>query len=432
MIYDVVIIGTGLAGIYTALNLNRHMKILLVTNKKIRASNSFLAQGGVAVLKDDNDFKSFVEDTLKAGHYTNNLESVETMVSLSRDVINDLIDRGVDFDKNEDEKLDYTKEGAHSKFRVLHHKDITGKEIIEKLILNLEELANVEVIEDTELLNIIKIGNKCEGGYLESEKEKFIVHAKKVVLATGGVGGLFENTTNFKHIRGDGVNICLNNNIACEKLGKIQIHPTALYTEGNNRRFLISETLRGEGAYLLNAKGERFVDELLPRDIVSNAILEELEMSGEKCVYLSFNHRGVDFVKQRFPNIYAKCKTIGYELGVEVIPVTPAQHYFIGGIKITQDGRTELENLYAVGETAFLGIHGKNRLASNSLLECLVFAKKLAQSINNEDIEQISVSKIKDIKVTIATDKTKFMEILKSEKEEFYNKWFDVEDMSNV
>ncbi|MGL4742043.1 MAG: L-aspartate oxidase [Sarcina sp.] len=432
MIYDVVIVGTGLAGIYTALNLSKDIKILLVTNKKIRASNSFLAQGGVSVLRDNNDFNSFVEDTLKAGHYTNNVEGVKTMVSLSKDVIVDLINRGIDFDKNEEGELDYTKEGAHSKFRVLHHKDITGKEIIEKLILCLEDFNNIEVMEDTELLNIVKQDDKCKGVYLENEEKKFIVNAKKVVLATGGVGGLFENTTNFKHIRGDGVNICLNNNIACEKLGKIQIHPTALYTQGNNRRFLISETLRGEGAYLLNAEGERFVDELLPRDVVSNTILEEIEKSGEKCVYLSFNHKGVDFVRNRFPNIYDKCKTIGYELGRETIPVTPAQHYFIGGIKINKNGETELKNLYAVGETAFLGIHGKNRLASNSLLECLVFAKKLSEKINKADLDKISIEEMQEEEISIGTDKNKFMEILKSEKEEFYNKWFSIETVANI
>lgn len=396
--YDVIIVGSGVAGLFAALNLKKSFKILIITKKGIKDCNSYLAQGGVSVLRDDLDFDSFLEDTLKAGKYENDKNAVSLMIQSSREVIADLINLGVEFDTDEN-GLKYTREGAHSEFRIVHHKDITGKEIIDKLAAKVLEKENIEIKEDTIMTDLIIEENECKGiKVIENDQEKSY-KAKNIILATGGIGGTFENSTNYKHITGDGIDIALNNGIECKDLDYIQIHPTSLYVQEEGRRFLISESLRGEGAYLLNKDGERFVDELLPRDVVSNAIFAELERTGEQNVYLSFNHKGVDFVEKRFPNIFAKCKEYGYTLGEDSIPVAPAQHYFMGGIKININGKTSLENLYAAGETSCVGIHGANRLASNSLLEGLVFSKRAAKNINIRSIvSQEEEQKVKKIK----------------------------------
>ncbi|MGL5576137.1 MAG: L-aspartate oxidase, partial [Sarcina sp.] len=348
MTYDVIIVGTGIAGLFTALNLKENLKVLIITKKELKDCNSYLAQGGVSVQKNDEDFDSFLEDTLKAGKYENDKNAVSLMIRSSREVIGDLIDLGVEFDKDEN-GLKYTREGAHSEFRIIHHKDITGKEIIDKLVERVIEKTNIEIKENIIMTDLIIEEDQCKGiKALDGEKE-IDYHAKNIILATGGIGGMFHNSTNYRHITGDGINVALNNGVKCKDLNYIQIHPTALYSEGEERRFLMSEALRGEGAYLLNKNGERFVDELLPRDVVSEAIFEELEKTGEKNVYLSFNHKGEEFVKERFPNIYEKCKEQGYILGEDAVPVAPAQHYFMGGIKININGKTSLKNLYAAG-----------------------------------------------------------------------------------
>ncbi len=429
--YDVLIVGSGVAGLFAALNIKENLKVLIVTKKSLKDCNSYLAQGGVSVQKNDDDFESFLEDTLKAGKYKNNKDAVSLMINSSRQIISDLIDLGVEFDKD-GEKLRYTKEGAHSEFRIVHYKDITGKEIIDKLVQNVLERKNIEIREDSVMTDLIVENKKCTGiKVIENGKEiNYLAH--NTILATGGIGGMFDNSTNYRHITGDGVNVALNNNIDCKDLNYIQIHPTALYTEGKNRRFLISESLRGEGAYLLNNKAERFVDELLPRDVVSKAIFEEFKKTGERNVYLSFNHRGVDFVKERFPNIYARCKEAGYILGEDSIPVAPAQHYFMGGITINKNGKTSLSNLYAVGETSCVGIHGENRLASNSLLEGLVFSKRAARDINQRSlIDEKQEETIKKDEALREIEKTKlklsdikFREIVEKGNKEFYDKWF--------
>lgn len=421
-VYDVVIVGTGISGLFTALNLKSDLNVLLITNRKIKASNSYLAQGGISVMLDESDFGSFTYDTMNAGQFENNENIVKCMVKNSRDAIKDLINFSVDFQSDEN-GFKYTKEGAHSKNRVLHHKDITGKEIIDKLVLEVRKRSNIRIVEGVKVVNILNEKNMCMGVTAICGDELFNIPAKIVVFATGGVGGMFDNTTNFKHIKGDGVNIALNKGINCEKLSYIQIHPTSLFLGSKGRRFLISETLRGEGAYILNSKGERFVDELLPRDIVSNAIFNEMDKTRQACVYLSFNHKGVEFVKERFPSIYKKCKKVGYELGIDSIPVTPAVHYFMGGIKIDDLGRTNFENFYAVGETACLNVHGKNRLASNALLEGIVFSKRTAKHINSRNLDEISDFNC-DIRCYKNTADTKFKNIIKEDNIEFYNKWF--------
>lgn len=422
VIYDVIVVGSGVAGLYTCLNIHNNLKVLLVTKEKLDKCNSYLAQGGVSVLKDNDDFDNYLEDTLKAGQYKNNRQAVELMIKSSRKVIDDLISYGVDFE-NEDGKLKYTKEGAHCTERIVYHKDITGKEIVLKLIDVVKLKDNVEIKEDTQMINILKENDRCIGITVKNGEKFKNIYAKKIVLATGGIGGLFKNSTNFSHIKGDGIAIALNNGIETKDLEYVQIHPTALYSKGKGRRFLISESLRGEGAYLLNSKDERFVDELLPRDVVSKAIFDELRKTGDECVYLSFNHKGKEFVKNRFPNIFEKCKEQGYILGEEKIPVTPAQHYYMGGINIDDLGRTSLENLYAVGESACLGIHGANRLASNSLIEALVFSKRAAQDINKNINEDFNVLE-KDLVCEDKLDNMDLIESIKKGSNLISDEWF--------
>ncbi|MGL4990762.1 MAG: L-aspartate oxidase [Sarcina sp.] len=412
-VYDVTIVGSGIAGLFLALNINSDLDVLIVTKKKIKASNSYLAQGGISVLRDDDDFDDFVLDTLKAGKFTGNKKMIEYMVRKSREAIKDLISFGVNFETDEN-GLKYTRQGGHNKSRVAYYKDITGKEIMDKLIQEVKKRKNIRVVEEIEVVNLLMHENSCYGVTAKCGDELFNVSSKVTVLATGGVGGTFSNTTNFRHIKGDGINIALNNDIKCTGLDKIQVHPTTLYLGNKGRKFLLSETLRGEGAKLFNHNSERFVDETMPRDIVSDAILKEMEQTNSECVYLSFNHKGVEFVKKRFINIYNKCKNAGYELGSDLIPVVPAVHYFMGGIKISSNGETTANKLFAVGECATLNIHGENRLASNSLLEAVVFSKKVARKINKSDLKNYEFEE-RTYRYENKTNNKKFLKYIKNE-----------------
>lgn len=383
--YQVIVVGTGAAGLFAALSLPEDMQILMITKDAIENSDSYLAQGGISVLKDDSDYASYFEDTMRAGHYENNKESVHVMIESSRSIINKLIDYGVEFDCYEDGSFAYTREGAHSTYRILRHDDMTGKEITSKLIMQVESRSNIEIMEYTTMIDLIsKDGplSLCEGIVIEeSTGDIKNIYADAVILATGGIGGLFQNSTNFSHITGDSFALALRHNVELQDIHYIQIHPTALYTKKKGRKFLMSESLRGEGGVLLNSKGERFVNELLPRDVVAAAIKEVMEKEGTDHVYLNLSHLPADMIIKRFPNIYQKCLEEGYDLTKEPIPVAPAQHYLMGGIKVDTEGATTLKNLYAVGETACNGVHGANRLASNSLLESLVFAGRAAGKI---------------------------------------------------
>lgn len=384
--YDVVIVGVGVAGLYTALNLPESLKILMICKEDMQQCDSMLAQGGICVLRDENDYDDFFEDTLRAGHYENRKESVDIMIRSSRPVIDDLLALGVRFAKEEDGSLRYTKEGAHSRPRICFHKDITGKEITEVLQRQVKSLANVTIMEYTKMTDILVEDGKCRGIIAESEKEEvtYYIHAKDTVLATGGIGGLYKHSTNFASLTGDAIEVAKKHGIKLENLDYVQIHPTSLYSEETGRRFLISESTRGEGAILLNGKGERFVDELLPRDVVTAAIHKEMEKEGSNHVWLSFENVSKEIIADHFPNIYNTCLNAGYDIMKEAIPVVPAQHYFMGGIHVDSDSKTTMEHLYAVGETSCNGVHGKNRLASNSLLESLVFAKRAATKIAEE------------------------------------------------
>ena len=393
---DIVIVGSGVAGLYCALNLPEYKKITIVTKDEAPKSDSFLAQGGICVLRDEADFKAFYEDTMRAGHYENDPDSVEIMIRSSQEVIRDLVFFGAKFEKD-GEEFTYTREGAHSNPRILFHEDETGKEITQNLLNTVRNRRNITLIENFTMVDLICYNNECKGIIGKDSKGEFIsISADYTVLATGGIGGLFKHSTNYRHLTGDALAVALKHKVKLQHIDYIQIHPTTLYTKKNGREFLISESVRGEGAILLNSKGERFVNELLPRDVVANAIFDEMKKEGSEHVWLSLAPIPEEEIKSHFPNICQRCLEEGYDVTKEPIPVVPSQHYFMGGIDVDHFSKTSMERLYAVGETACNGVHGKNRLASNSLLESLVFAKRAAGHIvknylTSENKEEIKI-----------------------------------------
>ena len=381
---DILIVGSGVAGLYCALNLPCDKRVLIVTKDEACKSDSFLAQGGICVLRDEGDYDAFFEDTMRAGHYENNPDSVHIMIHSSKEVISDLVSFGVRFEKN-GETFAYTKEGAHSAPRILFHEDETGKEITSHLLEAARGRENITIMENYTMVDLICSNNECRGIVGHDRAGVYsTIQADYTVLATGGIGGIFAHSTNYRHLTGDAIAVALKHNIKLSHIDYIQIHPTTLYTEQQGREFLISESARGEGAILLNAKGERFVNELLPRDVVANAIFAEMKKEGSKHVWLSMAPIPEQEIKTHFPNIYQHCLDAGYDATKEPIPVVPSQHYFMGGIDVDRYSKTSMDRLYAAGETACNGVHGKNRLASNSLLESLVFAKRAARHIIQE------------------------------------------------
>ena len=391
---DIVIVGCGVAGLYCALNLPKGKKITIVTKSEAPKSDSFLAQGGICVLRDEEDFKFFFEDTMKAGHYENNPDSVEIMIRSSQEVIGDLVSFGVQFEKNGD-RFQYTREGAHSRPRILFHEDETGKEITSHLLETARSRENITLIENFTMVDLICDDNVCYGIIGHDADGNYIrICADYTVLATGGIGGLFKHSTNYRHLTGDALALAIKYDIKLQHIDYIQIHPTTLYTKKHGREFLISESVRGEGAILLNSKGERFVNELLPRDVVANAIFDEMKKEGGEHVWLSMAPIPAEEIRTHFPNIYQHCLEEGYDVTKEPIPVVPSQHYFMGGIDVDSYSKTSMERLYAIGETACNGVHGRNRLASNSLLESLVFAKRAAKHITSDYTELEKSSEI--------------------------------------
>lgn len=382
---DVVIVGTGAAGLFCALHFPEDTKILMITKDAKDKSDSFLAQGGMCMLRDEQDYGKYFEDTMKAGHYENNKTSVEIMIKSSQKIASELMEYGVEFEKDGD-SLMFTREGGHSMPRILFHKDITGKEITSKLLDSVSRRKNIEILEYTSMLDIIcSKDNKC-CGIVMCGRDGSISAARALytVFACGGLGGLYKHSTNFRHITGDALAIAYRHNIEIEHIDYIQIHPTTLYSEKPGRRFLISESVRGEGAVLLNKDKERFCNELNPRDIVTADIRQQMEKDGMPYVWLSMENIPEYEIRTHFPNILEQCLKEGYDPVKECIPVVPAQHYFMGGIKVNSDSRTSMPYLYAVGETSCNGVHGRNRLASNSLLESMVFAERAANAISKE------------------------------------------------
>ena len=420
---DILIAGTGCSGLYCALNLPADKKITVITKSAAIRSDSWLAQGGICVLRDEDDFDAFFEDTLKAGHYENDRKSVEIMINSSRDVIADLVSYGAEFSTNPDGSFNYTKEGAHSKPRILFHQDITGREITDKLLKEALSRKNITVMEHTTLLDIISKDNECYGAVLALPDGKTeTVNAEYTVLACGGIGGLFRHSTNYKHLTGDSVAIALKHKIKTQNLDYIQIHPTTLYSdEADERSFLISESVRGEGAKLYDKNHNRFVNELLPRDCLTAAIREQMQKDGTDFVWEDLRTIPEKELTEHFPNIINHCMEKNYDVRKECIPVVPAQHYFMGGIKVDHNSKTSMKRLYAIGENACNGVHGKNRLASNSLLESLVFAKRAAIEMSNhpkkkKELPETDLSVYADIKKLEAEYKKIVLEQIRRNK----------------
>ena len=351
---DILIAGCGCSGLYCALHLPSDCQVTVITKADEESNDSFLAQGGMCMLTGEEDYDAYFEDTLAAGHYENDRASVEIMIRSSQDVVEDLVSWGVDFQRDEQGQLMYTREGAHSKSRIVFHEDITGKEITSHLLMEAKKRPNITILEYTTLLDIICSDGICYGAVIrraDGTLEK--VAADNVVLATGGVGGVYFHSTNFRHLTGDAIAMALRHNVALKDITYVQIHPTTLYVkEKETRSFLISESMRGEGAKLYDKNGNRFVDELLPRDVLTQKIQEQMQKDGTDYVWEDLRQIPSEELDSHFPNIIEHCRQMGYDVYNECIPVVPAQHYFMGGIRVDHESRTSMPHLYAVGETA--------------------------------------------------------------------------------
>lgn len=384
--WDVVVAGAGVAGLFCALNLPEKTRTLVICKEDAATCDSMLAQGGMCTLADPADREAWIADTLAAGHNENNRAAVEAMVDGSPAVTRALMELGVEFDRGPDGRLDYTREGAHSRPRIVHRADTTGAAVTEALLAAVRALPWVEVREHSPMEDLLvegeDKGRRCVGLLAHDGGGPVELLANACVLACGGVGGLYERSTNYPCLTGDAIRACEQHGVATEHLDWVQIHPTSLFTDKPGRAFLISESCRGEGAVLVGANGERFCDELAPRDVVSAAIRKQMEREGSRFVRLDFSAVGEDVVRGHFAHIYETCLAAGYDILAEPVPVVPAQHYLMGGIACDLWGRTSMTGLFACGETACCGVHGKNRLASNSLLESLVFSARCAEAIS--------------------------------------------------
>ncbi|MBP3462571.1 MAG: L-aspartate oxidase [Tyzzerella sp.] len=408
---DILIAGSGCAGLYCALNLPKDKQITIITKSDVESNDSFLAQGGMCMLKEESDYEAFFEDTLKAGHYENDRKTVEIMIRSSQDVVKDLLSYGAEFQRDEQGELTFTREGAHSQKRIIYHEDVTGKEITSTLLAKVRGQKNISIMEHTTLIDIVEKDNVCYGAVIRNADGSMeIVQADYTVMATGGIGGLYKHSTNFRHLTGDAQAIAIKHGIALKDMDYVQIHPTTLYAE-EGRSFLISESVRGEGAVLRDKNGERFVNELLPRDLLTIEIWKQMEKDGTEFVWEDLRTIPEQELMEHFPNIIEHCREMGYDVTKECIPVVPAQHYFMGGIKVDYHSKTTMEQLYAIGETACNGVHGKNRLASNSLLESLVFAKRAAQQMT-ENIASVKQNEqvLADVDLSRYADADKLQE----------------------
>lgn len=382
--YDVVIVGAGVAGLYTAMNLPKEKKVLIVNKAHPWECNTFYAQGGVTTAKDDADIAVHIKDTLEAGAGLCNKEAVEVLSKNSQDVIHDLIRRGFKFDADENGELLYTQEAAHSQKRILHAGgDATGRYLHHFLL----EKNPHPMMENAIVIDLLLEEDRVCGIVVMHGGERKKIMADAVVIASGGVGALFEYHTNASSISGELHGICIEKGIELENMEMLQFHPTVYVDDVTAQKQLLTEALRGEGAQIVDDLGYRFLfdyderGEMAPRDIVSRAIFDYAQKTGKQ-VYLSFKTFEYSYFKHRFPNIESKFASLGYSLPHDMVPISPAFHYAIGGIKTDLNGHVpEIRGLYAVGEAASTGVHGANRLASNSLLEGLVFAARAAHSI---------------------------------------------------
>ena len=395
--YYTVIIGSGIAGLYAALKLEQltNKKVLLITKSKLNESNSYYAQGGMVAVLSDNKNDSVdlhVDDTLKAGAGLSDYETVKFISQNSDDVVKDLLKFGVKFDIGKDGDFKLTKEAAHSVRRILHSGgDATGREMEVALCNAVKSNKNIDIFEKSMAIELLVKDNVCHGVVFMKNSEYYVANSGAIIIATGGLGQIYKYTTNPIGATGDGIALCYEAGAILRDMEFVQFHPTALYSdnEAQDQMFLISEAVRGEGAKLIDASGQHFIEkydkrlELAPRDIVARANFMEIKKTGKSCVYLDISD--IKDFKTRFPNISKKCQELGINLA-EGIPVAPAAHYFMGGVKTNLNSETTVKNLFAIGEVASTGLHGANRLASNSLLECVVCAKHVAKFLSKKDL----------------------------------------------
>jgi len=382
--YDFLIIGSGLAGLFAAYQASKYGKVLLLTKIDERKSNSWLAQGGIAVaLGEEDSIESHIEDSIIAGRGICDNEAVKVLVEEGISCVRELIDIGMKFDKKNGKYL-FGLEGGHSRRRILHANGTLTGEVITKFLINkVKNISNISFFTNTQVVDLIKVDDEIIGmKYLDlKSSEVSTVFANSTIIATGGYNNIYYRNTNPKAAIGEGISMALNVGVEIQDMEFTQFHPTAFYSE-SRPTFLISEAIRGEGAYLLNAKGERFMSsyhekgELAPRDIVAGAIHDQISKSDNKHIYLDARHLNETLLKEHFKNIYNFTLAEGINITTDLIPIAPAAHYSIGGIKTDLFGATNIARLFAIGEAASTRVHGANRLASNSLLECLVFAKR--------------------------------------------------------
>ncbi len=400
MTTDILVVGSGIAGLFFALKIPEKFRVTIITKKGKEEASTNLAQGGIAAVFGKNDsFNLHIKDTLRVGDGLSDKKRVELMVKEAPRLVNELWDLGVEFTKNEKGEYDLGREAAHSRRRIVHSKDLTGEAIERALLARVRESKNIEILENRLALDIAIDKNRCAGLWaLDSTDDNVeFISSKVTLLATGGVGGLYRYTTNPSVATGDGIAMAIRARLKIANMEFIQFHPTTLFVEPpSERSFLISEAVRGEGGILVTKNGKPFMERfhpsasLAPRDVVARSIARELKVTGEKCVYLNLSKISPKHIRARFPNIYQTCISYGIDVTREPIPCVPAAHYLCGGILVDENGFTGTQSLYAVGETSCTAVHGANRLASNSLLESVVFSERAAShSIANSTSERV-------------------------------------------
>lgn len=398
--WDVVIIGSGIAGLYSAVSLDPSLKVCVLSKETMDENNSYLAQGGIAAAIGEDDLPEYhFQDTIKAGAGHCNEEAVNVLVSEAPKDIAALCRLGTNFDRNPDGTLTRTREGGHGRFRIVHALgDATGKEVVDSLLRVCRNRDNISIKENCFAVDLVISAGRCSGVLigegLDENMTRKVLYCRSVICASGGIGQVYKNTTNSEVVTGDGIAMAYRAGAALNDMEFVQFHPTAFYkADQEGSRFLISEAVRGEGGILWNTEHERFMPkyhelaEIAPRDIVSRAIFSEMKRTVSSLVYLDITHKDADYLRKRFPTIHDRCMKEGVDITKDYIPVSPVQHYFMGGIKTDLSGRTNIEGFYACGEAANTGVHGANRLASNSLLEGMVFGRRSAEDINSKIAE---------------------------------------------